>query len=238
CKDTAPGPDNVTYVMLRHLPDTSFNFLLSLYNAIWTSHIIPNNWGHAQILFFPKPNKDPTLPTLISCISKLIEKMVAAWLSHILETKNYFSAYQFEFRKGQSMIDALQHLTTNIQNSFSNNSHVLVVFIDVEIAYDTTWRRGILNILMRIGIQGHLMQFIKNFLSNRTFQVQLRQNLSSVYEAQEGVPQGAALSIILFLVAINTIATEIPSGIKFVLYADDLVIISTAKNHHIAECCI
>ncbi|CAF4294310.1 unnamed protein product, partial [Rotaria magnacalcarata] len=215
CKDTAPGPDNVTYVMLRHLPDTSFNFLLSLYNAIWTSHIMPNNWGHAQILPFPKPNKDPTLPTnyrpiaLTSCISKLMEKMVAARLSHILETKNYFSEYQFGFRKGRSTIDALQYLTTNIQESFSNNSHVLAVFIDVEKAYDTTWRRGILNILMRIGIQGHLLQFIKNFLSNRTFQVQL--------------------------VAINTIATDIPNGIKFVLYADDLVIFSTAKNHHTAE---
>ena len=45
------------------------------------------------------------------------------------------------------------------------------VFFDLEKAYDTTWKLGTINDLHDFGLKGRLPEFIKNFLSNRTFKV-------------------------------------------------------------------
>ena len=41
--------------------------------------------------------------------------------------------------------------------------HAVVVFFDLEKAYDTTWKYGILQDLKDIGLTGHLPTFIKKF---------------------------------------------------------------------------
>ena len=43
--DSATGPDEIYYQMLKHLPDTSLETLLNIFNYIWTTgklFIFPN----------------------------------------------------------------------------------------------------------------------------------------------------------------------------------------------------
>ena len=49
--------------------------------------------------------------------------------------------------------------------------HVLAIFFDLEKAYDTTWKHGILSDLYDLDFWGHLPTFIDGFLSHRLFQV-------------------------------------------------------------------
>ena len=63
--DSATGPDEIYYQMLKHLPDTSletlFNILiLNIFNYIWTTRKFPDDWQYATIIPIPKPGKDPS----------------------------------------------------------------------------------------------------------------------------------------------------------------------------------
>jgi hypothetical protein len=45
----------------------------------------------------------------------------------------------------------------------------VLIFFDLEKAYDTTWKYGILKDLFDMGLKGKVPTFISNFLSDREF---------------------------------------------------------------------
>ncbi|VDI63713.1 Hypothetical predicted protein [Mytilus galloprovincialis] len=47
--DTACGPDNIHYQLLKHLPDSSLEALLQLMNNIWESGDLPSIWKLATV---------------------------------------------------------------------------------------------------------------------------------------------------------------------------------------------
>ena len=72
--DSFPGPDDIHYQFLKHLPDTSLSVLLKTFNDIWETGNVPMSWREATIIPIPKPGKDNTNPNnyhpiaLTSCI--------------------------------------------------------------------------------------------------------------------------------------------------------------------------
>ena len=77
--DSATGPYEIHYQMLKHLPDTSLETLLNIFNYIWTTGKFPDGWQYARIIRIPKPGKDPAEPNnyrpiaLTSCPCKTLE---------------------------------------------------------------------------------------------------------------------------------------------------------------------
>jgi retron-type reverse transcriptase len=88
-----------------------------------------------------------------------------------------------------------------------------------------TWRRLILNELIKMKFNGNLLYFINNFLSERKFRVNIGNTFSSERTLENGIPQGSVLSVILFNIAINSLTKIMKGSVKFAMYADDLVII-------------
>ena len=78
--DSATGPDEIHYQMLKHLPDTSLETLLNIFNYIWTTGIFPDDWQYATIIPIPKPGNDPAEPNnyipiaLTSCLCKHLKE--------------------------------------------------------------------------------------------------------------------------------------------------------------------
>ncbi|KAL2092870.1 hypothetical protein ACEWY4_012668 [Coilia grayii] len=200
CHDTAVGPDMIHYQFLKHLPSTVLFHLLATFNVIWESGTVPESWKKAFVIPIPKPGKDHTDPTnyrpiaLTSCLCKTMERMVNKRLVWLLESERHLSAFQCGFRQGKSTMDHLIRLEAYIRDGFVRKEHVIAVFFDLEKAYDTTWKYGILRDLHYMGFRGRLPIFISNFLSNRFFQVQLGITFSTPYLQEQGVPQGEASS--------------------------------------------
>ena len=65
------------------------------------------------------------------------------------------------------------------------------VYFDLEKAYDTTWRYGVMKDLHEAGLRGRMPIFIAKFLINRKFSVRIGGTLSEIYDQEEGVPQGS-----------------------------------------------
>ena len=70
-------------------------------------------------------------------------------------------------------------LPREVQNAFANQRQVIGVFFELEKAYDTTWRGGILKQLASWGIGGNMFCFVKNFLSDRYLKVRVGSEFSS-----------------------------------------------------------
>ena len=230
CKNSAPGPDNINYNMIKHLHPTAIRFLLNLYNHVWETGQFPKIWHEARIIPIKKTGKTGLDTThyrpisLTNCLCKLMERMVSNRLSWTLERIDALNPHQYGFRKKRSTINPLIKLEHDIRSAFTRKHMVLAVFFDLEKAYDTTWKRGILDQMKNIGLRGNLPTFISNLLSNRTFQVQIGNSISTTRHQIEGIPQGSVLACLLFSLAINDLKDVIPEDIKFQLYVDDLTI--------------
>ena len=144
-----------------------------------------------------------------------------------LESKGLISPFQFGFRKNRSTLDPLLRLTNQIQQGFAKRCQTIVVFFDLEKAYDTTWRFGILKQLHKMGIRGKMIKFIHSFLSDRLIKVRVGNTISQPFMQEEAVPQGSVLSVTLFSVAINNVSKGVTPPVKCSLFVDDLAIYCT-----------
>ncbi|GBM36072.1 hypothetical protein AVEN_221236-1 [Araneus ventricosus] len=119
--DSSPGPDSITYSMIKHLTPESQNALLHFYNLIWQEKYSPTLWQQAIIIPLLKPGKDPKNPSnyhpiaLTCCLFKLLERMINRRLLYYLEANKFLHPFQSGFRKGRSTIDNLLALETDIR---------------------------------------------------------------------------------------------------------------------------
>ena len=105
----------------------------------------------------------------------------------------FYMASQSVLTFTQSAADHLVRFDSYIRNAFGKKEHVLAIFFDLEKAYDTTCKHGILSDLYDLDFRGHFLTFIDGFLSHRLFQVRAGSTLSDTYEQEMGVPQGLSL---------------------------------------------
>jgi ribonuclease HI len=228
-KNTSPGPDEVHYELLRHLPLNAMELLLSIFNLIFTTGNFPSSWRQAIVVPIPKPGKDDSDPSnyrpiaLTSCVCKTMERMINNRLIFYLEQNGILTHYQSGFRKQRSTTEQLIRLDTWVREGLANGEHVVALFFDLEKAYDTTWKYGILSDLFKAGLKGRLPQFISQFLEGREFRVRIGSTLSDSHPQEMGVPQGSILSVTLFNLKINSIVSCLTTGVKCSLYVDDFL---------------
>ena len=239
--DTAVGPDSIHYQMLKHLPESALDTLLNLFNNIWITGNFPSSWSAATIIPIPKPGKDATSPdnyrpiALTSCVCKTFERMINERLVWYLENKKLLTEFQSGFRKQRSTTDQLLGLESFVREAFVRREHVVSIFFDLEKAYDTTWKYGILRDLHQAGLKGRMPAFISNFLANRNFRVRVGSHLSDTFEQEMGVPQGCILSVTLFLLKINSIVKCLPASVRCSLYVDDFLICFRSRTMNLVE---
>ena len=235
----APGPDNITNEMLKHLGPKSKEVMLSFINRTWNEGSLPSLWRTAIITPLLKKGKPVNSPksfrpiSLTSCMGKLAEKMVNTRLYYWLEENKLLDNAQAGFRRGCRTEDPLFRLAQNVIDGFQAGKSTIAVFVDLQQAYDRVWRKGLLLKLHNTGVHGKMFKWIKGFLTNRTIATKCDGALSSKRTLEEGLPQGSALSCTLFLVYINDLVKHI--GVSKALFADDLAIWTTVKNPILAK---
>ena len=203
--ESSPGLDEITYSMLKHLHHNMTKVILYTFNRIYLDNIYPDRWKTAAIVPILKPGKDPQDSSnyrpisLTSCLSKLLQKIINIRLMQDLEEGNYISRAQSGFRTNRSTSDHLCQMESYVQQVITNRKHTLAVFFDLTKAYDTAWRRGVLNILYAFGLRGSLPKFIEKFMSNKLIVVRVGNTLSNTKVIPEGILQESVLSCTCFI---------------------------------------
>ena len=226
---SAPGEDDIAYILLKHLPRNAIEEITKLYNLIWTKGTLPKRWKHSIIIPLLKPGKEEERPesyrpiSLTDHLGKIMETMVNDRLKYILGKSKIIDRDQSGFRRKRQTLDQLMRLKDEVDRCRSGKRATVAVFLDLEKAYDMLWREGVLIEIRKIGVSGAMFNYIRDFLKDRTFQVRVGQTLSETYLLENGTPQGAVISPTLFNILINPVkkALERYIGIAMGRFADD-----------------
>ena len=143
-----PGPDRITYEILKHFNRTAIIFLCKLFNAILKFQRYPERWKHSHVVLVYKKGKDKKKLesyrpiSLVNTTSKIFEKIVLTHLSaHFADRIPW---QQFGFRKERSTSLQLLRITELVRAAYGNKETTIGVFLDIQKAFDTVWHRGLI----------------------------------------------------------------------------------------------
>lgn len=240
-KKKSPGNDGITNEMLIGLGTKAKRKLLAVLNCSWKRGIVPQAWKEAILIPVQKKGKDPVEPnayrpiSLLSCVGKLMERMINNRLMGHLEEKHILTPQQAGFRKHRSTEDQITYIAQEIEDAFQEKKHTLAVWVDLEKAFDKVWKEGLKVKLQKMQVCGKMYTWISHYLENRTARTKVQGQLSNKMVLEQGVPQGGVLSPTLFLAYINDISNSFPARVHTSSFADDLAIWTCEEHISVAN---
>ena len=97
-------------------------------------------------------------------------------------------------------------------------------FVDLEKALDYTWIEGLIVKLAKGGVRRNFLKLIINFLNTRTVQLKVNGVVGPIRQCSDvGLPQGSALSPILFKIFLMDLAADLrkKNNVDVFKFADD-----------------
>lgn len=230
----SPGLDEIPPRLIIDAADELIVPLTMLINSSLRSGTFPTCEKQAKVLPVYKGNEKSKLdnyrPVSVTTVfSKIIEKVVYNQLSDYLESNNLICPNQFGFRPNRSTNHAVIRLVDDMRINMDNGLHTGVVFMDFRKAFDTIQHACLLEKLPYYGIESVELEWIKDYLFNRSQTVIFDNVKSSPLPVTHGVPQGSVIGPLLFNILINDISQVVDKA-EIILYADDTAIYYAHKD--------
>ena len=158
--------------------------------------------------------------SLLTSISKILERLVYTRTLKFLVNCKILSDSQFGFRKRHSTTHALLTFIDKVAHAIDDFTHTIGVFLDFSKAFDTIDHNILLYKLSHYGIRGRALEWFRNYLSHRKQFVNINGHDSQSKLISCGVPQGSLLGPLLFILYINDLQNS-SHILSFICFADD-----------------
>ncbi len=143
-------------------------------------------------------------------------------VSAFLTQNNLLDSNQSGFRGGHSTETALLSVVEALRLARAASKSSLLILLDLSAAFDTVNHQILLSTLLRKGISGTALQWFESYLSDRSFKVSWRGEVSKSQHLATGVPQGSVHGPLLFSVYMASLDSVIQKhGFSYHCYADD-----------------
>ena len=230
----AYGPDGLSPKLLKEGRLAIAPVLCKLYNKSLHACSVPHLWKRANVIPIHKKGKRELMNnyrpvSLISSGAKIFEKIVFKYIFNHFKDNFLISLWQSGFLPGRSTVTQLTELYHSFCKAVADGKEVRVVFLDISKAFDRVWHKGLLTKLHNFGIRGRLLDWFTDYLKERYQRVVLSGQCSDWAELKSGVPQGAVLGPLLFLVFINDIVYVV-RHCKIRMFADDTCLFIEVDN--------
>ena len=165
--------------------------------------------------------------SLLSNISKLIEKLLYNRLYKFLNQNKCLFNYQFGFWNHHSTNHELIRITEKIRNALAEGKFACGVFLDFQKAFDTVNHKILISKLEHYGIRGLPLHLFQNYLEKRTQFVNINKKAQMYFQYKSQSVK--VLGLLLFLIYINDL-NGISNFSKIHNFAEDTNILYASNS--------
>ncbi len=221
--------DPITSHLLQAISTAVIPAITHIVNTSLHTGVFPSAFKQARITpLLKKPTLNPTifgnyrLVSLLPFIAKTLERVVFNQVSAFLTHNNLLDSNQSGFRSVHSTETALLWVVEAVRLARAASKISLLVFLHLPAAFGMVNHQILLSTLLRKGISGTTLQWFESYLSDSSFKVSWRGEVSKSQHLATGVPQGSVLGPLLFSVYMASLGSVIQKhGFSYHCYTDD-----------------
>lgn len=228
----AMGPDGIPIEVWRGLGDIAIVWLTKLFNLIFRSNKMPEEWRRSTLVPIFKNKGDVQSCTNYRGI-KLMSHTMKLWervIEHRLRRLTSVTKNQFGFMPGRSTMEAIFLVRQLMERYREKKKDLHMVFIDLEKAYDKIPRNVMWWALEKHKVPTKYITLIKDMYDNVVTSVRTSDGDTDDFPIKIGLHQGSALSPYLFTLVMDEVTGDIQGDIPWcMLFADDVVLIDDSR---------
>ena len=204
-KDTkigkSPGADGVFPELLVHGGRCLWTFLLTLFNIVWASELIPTDWIDAIItILFKKGDRSDCGNyrgiSLLSAVGKVFADVVLQRLHWLAEC--IYSQSQSGYRNGRGSIDRIFTLRQLMEKPREQRKNLYIALVDFVKAFDRGNRDLLFIILGKLGCPSKFIRIIRKLYTDVSARLIVNGELTQSFQYNSGVKHGCRLAPTLF----------------------------------------
>ncbi len=172
--------------------------------------------------------------TLLNCLDKVAEKIIAVQLSYTAEINDKLLNFdQMRDRKQRSAIDAVLNLVYDAQMTKSRENTLICLLLDVKEVFDQIALKQLIKILIKLKISINLINWVKCFLQNWVIDLAFDDERQKSKKISTEISQDSFILFILFLIYIRYLFSKIRAKFKnlqSLSYIDDVTLYIEKRN--------
>ena len=224
----AAGLDGIRPDYIKTLAGEVVKPLTMIFQRSLQETKIPSEWKCANITPLykkgPSSNVSNYRPVnLTSVPGKLMENILRDAIVDHLEKNKLINETQHGFRKAKSCVSNLLLYWNELTDYIDKGTPVDVVYLDLQKAFDTVPHKRLIAKIKAHGIDGWILKWIHEWLSERKQRVVLNGQISQWNEVSSSVVQGSVLGPVCFSMYMNDMEINLESSTS--MFADDTKII-------------
>src|SRR6266702_8490871 len=240
CANTlAPGESGISWQIIKMAWPRVSNMVTHIFNACLQLGHHPTFWRKAVVVVIPKPGKDNYLQaksyrpiSLIECLSKLLEKVVAKRLLFDADKFSLLPTTQFGTQAFSCTVDAGLSLLHDAQKCLGKGECCAALLFDIKGFFDHVHRKRMAHTLRILGFPESIAAWVDSFLADRRVTLSFNNAFGDERDQPIGTPQGSPVSPILSAFYTSTLLKLVSQARDSTLgmYVDDGIIFAHAKE--------
>ena len=238
-KNKAAGLDGIPAELLQYGGEAVVKELSQLFNTIWHTEDVPNEWRQGVIVPLPKKGclsdcNNWRGITLLSVPGKVFCSVLLNRLQK--EVDALLREEQAGFRAGRSCSEQILTLRNILEQCHNWQKPLHINYIDFKKAFDSIHRDSLWKILELYGIPSKYINIFKALYRDSSCCVRTREGNTEMFSILTGVRQGCILSPFLFLIVMDFVMRKTTDGHDFGIvwgqkkladldFADDLALL-------------
>src|SRR5437660_3890457 len=198
---SAPGPDQIPYVVWKRVHSINPDILISLLNPLILYCFHPLSLKKANGVVLSKPGKpDYSSPSsfriivLLETVSNILNRIIANRLSLLARLVGLIHPNQCAYLPGLSTFNACASLAHKVKALQRANCQASTLFLDIKGGFDNVSSSHLSPILRQKGVSAYLVAWIRSFLTNRQCRLVFQGAPNIFSPVSVGTPQGSPIS--------------------------------------------